>query len=78
MEHSSSSWSLGLDWSLPSKQPEYQNILTGQRAKLRSQQGDWVVLRRSCGTSRTISKAEFEKEWRRVGPQDPGPQDPEA
>lgn len=32
MERSRSSWRLGLDWILPSKQPDYQNILTGQKA----------------------------------------------
>lgn len=69
MERSRSSWRLGLDWILPSKQPDYQNILTGQKAKLQGQHGDWVVLRKSCGTTRTISKAEFEKEWRRLGPE---------
>lgn len=69
MERSRSSWRLGSDQKLPSKQPDYQNILTGQRAKLQSQHRDWVVLRKSCGTTRTISKAEFEKEWRRLGPE---------
>lgn len=69
MGRSRSNWRLGLDWILPSKQPDYQGIQTEQKAKLQGQHGDWVVLRKSCGTTRTFSKAEFEKEWRRLGPE---------